>query len=206
MLNPSTKFDDFTAEYFGPLEFRPNATSGRGLFATEDIQPGDIISFQRPFAHCDGFIRDDGFVPDENYNESDRRQLEDYELSGIIANKIAFSPDLGPEIYKLWAGEELKILDANDPENRNVNIQRIRKIVGIHSTTYSTNINATLTPSIQFMNRSCTEANAIPNWTQNWIINRASKPIKKDQEILNNFGSSVPRLAERSQYAKDRGN
>lgn len=191
MRKTFTLFDDFTTEYVGPLEFRPNST-GRGVFAIKDIQPGDVILFQRDFAQTEGFVHDN-----QHPEAVERQQLAYFELMGLVANKIAFSPELGPQIYKLWAGQELKTLEADDPEIGKVNIERIRGIVSLHQKLFVPTGKPCLTLKMQFMNHSCTEANILTIHARNWVINTATKLIKSGQEICNDWVESIHTLDAR---------
>lgn len=191
LLNSYVTLDDFTPDYVGPIEFRPNSTSGRGVFATEDIQPGQVILLHRTFAEVDGFGKFDLY--DEPEVEK-RRVLGYYDLFGTITNKIAFAPELGPDVYKLWAGEAMRTLNVNDSENKKVNVKRIQEIIIRHKKYYSATMNPAFTTSnMSLMNHSCTEANVMTSHVSNWIFNSATKFVRKGQEICYDWVNTCQR-------------
>lgn len=184
LLNPDSKlatFDDFTAEYLGPIQFRINSSSGRGVFATDDINPGDVILFQRTFAEVEGVIREY-----DRGNGQLKQLLGCFELTGTIANKIAFAPELGPEVNKLWAGQDMKMLNDNHRENRKVNMDRIKKIVDIHAKSGDKG-STSLTTKMEFVTHGCTRANIRTAHSSNWTLISATKFIKKGNELYNEW-------------------
>lgn len=196
----------FAIDTLGPVEFRPDPITGRGVFATEDIAPGEVtIAMQRLLGKAVAIM-------DEQGNE-----LSAAELVSLIANKIAFAPEFGPEVYKLWAGNEFKRLEPSDPEIYKVHIGRIQKLVddyAVFSPDNTLSLNTVerpstyawgLSPFLSRLNHSCVGANIESRYHDNWTFVRATKPIKKGEEILTQWIPVTTTLERRREDLTNRG-
>lgn len=182
------------SEYIGHIEFRRNSPSHRGVFATRDIAPGDILLMQRTFAEIEKRAPSDPLYT-EILHES-AKYLGYSELVEIIANKIALSPELGQDIYNLWGGVKFPPLEKSDPQNKLVDVGRISCIVRIHARFCGQNC-GDVTPKVALISHSCVDSNVYIHHGPGWCVVRAVRPINKGGELLTQWFNVASSLAYR---------
>ncbi|OXA64465.1 hypothetical protein Fcan01_00367 [Folsomia candida] len=94
---------------------------GDGYFATQDLEPGTVLLISKPFAALYVSPREKSAF---SFNTSTLKYIV-----GVMANKIRLDPSLGRDLYKMWAGPDLKsLIDNEDSKITKVNVARIKKI------------------------------------------------------------------------------
>ncbi|XP_035702435.1 uncharacterized protein LOC118433986 [Folsomia candida] len=178
---------DRISEFRGPVEIgKSSFAEGEGLFATQDLEPGTILLVGKPFA---GVYVD----PQEKPTFSLNTVTHEY-LVGVMANKIRLDPDLGRDIYKLWAGPDLKSLTDNDVNITKVDIARIRNICNINyrgrnSDRAATFISCGVWIPPSKINHSCIDVNVMYHHHDISLIMMVTtfKKVKKGEEILASY-------------------
>ncbi|OXA61356.1 uncharacterized protein LOC110843626 [Folsomia candida] len=181
---------DRISEFLGPIELgKSKICDGDGLFATEDLEPGTILLVGKPFSAL--------YVPPEDKEAFLLNTTTHSYHIGVIANKIWLDPDLGRDLYKLWAGPDLKpLLDNADPKITKVDIARINKICD-YNVAFSygdlekeeTYISEGVYPSASKINHSCIDANVIYAHHDSSLVMTITtfKQVKKGEEILMSY-------------------
>jgi tetratricopeptide (TPR) repeat protein len=187
-------------EYTGPVEIKQVPKIGRGMIATEDIQPGQQVLISKAFG-----IHKYKSSPYEtklsmNFGTSSVSLPGHDAVMAQIANKLYFEPESAHEVYSLFAGPPLgHLAEAADKlKDSLVDMKRIDRILvfNAHScgtkeesikldiTSQNSYCGSGLWIKASYMNHSCSEANC--GWTilGDIMIVRAFKVIKKGEEIL----------------------
>ncbi|OXA64464.1 uncharacterized protein LOC110843117 [Folsomia candida] len=174
-------------EFVGAIEFG-NAKSEigecQGAFATQDLEPGTILLVSKPFAGL--YVR-----PEEKKTFLLNTSTHEH-LVGLMANKIRLDPDLGRDLYKLWAGPDLKFLTDKEDPVKKVDIARIRNICHFNTRGYKdddTFISCGVYIPSSKINHSCIDANVMYHHHDVSLIMMVTtfKKVKKGEEILMSF-------------------
>ncbi|OXA44970.1 uncharacterized protein LOC110857289 [Folsomia candida] len=183
---------DRIPEFRGHVQLeKSKICDGEGLFATQDLELGTIILFCKPFAGL--------YVNPEEEKAFKQTTPTNQYLIGIVANKIWLDPQLGRDVYALWAGPKLKTLtDNEDPKMRKVDIVRISKICHFNFT--GNNLDEDVTDCEDFIscgvwipvskiNHSCIDANVIYFHHDTSLVMMVTtfKEVKKGEEILMSY-------------------
>jgi tetratricopeptide (TPR) repeat protein len=214
-IKEEVQFVDDVCEYTGPVTIRDVPKKGRGLVATEDIQPGQIVVISKAFALAK--LKKNQEVEQLSLNlDTKRMNLPGHEaLVAQIANRIYFEPESGEEFYNLFAGPELGTLGHEPWKVTSVDLKRIDRIVNLNSFSCTNKTDATkfgtnegggsvigsaiwVLPSL--INHSCL-ANC--KWIPygDVLIIRAFQLIKKGEEILIPYVSPTASFEERKKIS-----
>lgn len=198
---------DRISEFRGPVELGESIVGdGEGLFATEDLETGTILLVCKPFAAL--YLR-----PEEK--EAFLLSMSTHEhLVGVMANKIWLDPALGRDLYKLWAGPDLKPLtDDEDLEMSKVDIARITKICDYNITiSYgdaedeeSCISDGIWLPSAK-INHSCVDANVTLCHHDSALVTLVTtfKQVKKGEEILTSYSDPLNPMSSKN-YVETHG-
>ncbi|XP_035711095.1 uncharacterized protein LOC110854503 [Folsomia candida] len=180
---------DRISEYRGPLRLGPsNIGKGEGLFATEDLAVGTVLIVCKPFAGL--------YVQGEEKEEfSINTNCYKY-LVGTMANKIWLDPQLGREIYTLWAGPELKSLEDDDPKIEKVDMARLEKIYffNVTNTGFAGQcadhfISAGIWIPQSKIIHSCVDANVMIGVHESSLVMMGTtfKEVKQGEEIVSSY-------------------
>jgi len=186
-------------EFNGAVElfFNDGRKADRGLRATADIQPGQLLMCSKAFAYeksKKSHHRDRELVSSGEVDNALSLFGEAEDLYVKAAYKIAYQPEeSGPEFYKLFAGPELAYLRENSETSQFVDMKRIRSIVQYNcfGTGAGNRISGQVTDTYtavwtlpSMINHSCSDANA--SWSNHGdiLVVRAIKKIAKGEEIF----------------------
>jgi tetratricopeptide (TPR) repeat protein len=214
-IKEDVQFVDDVCEYTGPVTLHDIPMKGRGLVATEDIQPGQIVIISKAFALAKLKKKEEVVQISMNL-DTKRMNLPGHEaLVAQIAYKIYFEPESGKELYDLFAGSELGILGSEPWKVTSVDLKRIDRIVNLNAfsctnktetTQFGTNEGGGsicgsaiwVLPSL--INHSCL-ANC--KWIPygDVLIIRAFQLIKKGEEILIPYVSPTESYEERKKIS-----
>ncbi|OXA64713.1 Protein STIP1 [Folsomia candida] len=192
---------DRISEFRGPIQLaKSKIGEGEGLFATQDLEPGEVLLVCRPFAAV--------FVPSEEHKTFSLNSTTRAYLVGLIANKIRLDPELGRDIYTMWAGPDLKSLTENeDLKMTKVDITRIENICKFNSTSVGSGvetgerfISTGVWISSSKINHSCIDSNAMYRNHDSSLIMMVTtfKRVKKGEEILVSYVDAMRPLPMRN--------
>jgi tetratricopeptide (TPR) repeat protein len=180
---------DTVAEYKGPVEIDSTIPGkGRGMIATEDLKPGQLLVAARAFEIIFDECTDTGT------------------LEMAIAQKLALDPDLAPSFYELFAGNDLGFLRKGHVVNPVVDLDRITGICTMNAFGNSRNTTGYghdsrglwLMPS--FFNHDCIDFNCTWKCLGDFIFVRSLKHIKTGGELLISYTDSAEPYEERVKF------
>lgn len=162
---------------------------GRGLIATSDINPGQLILSTKAFAV---YVSS----PCEDYFESVSSLIK------TIVGRLKKDRELCKELYQLSAGKKLGFLDPKDPRLcTKIDVARIRGILKVNLFRQKF-INGTecfgLWILTAFINNDCHDSNCTNTLYGNVRQIRCLKPIKKGEEILISYRTVAVPLWQQS--------
>ncbi|XP_035711243.1 uncharacterized protein LOC110854505 [Folsomia candida] len=183
------------SEYRGPLRLGPSSIGeGEGLFATQDLAVGTVLLVCKPFAGL--------YVKSKDTKAFSENASPHEYLVGTMANKIWLDPQLGREIYTLWAGPELKSLKDDDPKITKVDIDRITKIY--HANFARADADAFISCGVWIppskINHSCVDANVMIGHHETSLVMTVTtfKEVKNGDEIVASYVDPVRPFPERN--------
>ncbi|OXA45002.1 uncharacterized protein LOC110857146 [Folsomia candida] len=191
---------DRIAEFRGPIQLKKSKIcKGEGLFATQDLEPGTVLLVCKPFAGL--YVN-----PEEKKTFLDSTTPNEY-LVGVMANKIWLDPQLGRDLYALFAGPELKTsTDNEDPKMRKVDIARIRQICSFNFTGSSCSkeenekfISCGVWIPASKINHNCIDANVMYVHHDSSLVMMVItfRKVKKGEEILMSYVDAMQPLERR---------
>jgi tetratricopeptide (TPR) repeat protein len=208
-IEVDVQFVDDVCEYTGPVTIRDIPKKGRGLIATEDIQPGQIVIISKAFALAKQNQNEEVAQFSMNLDTKQTNLPGHDALVAQIAYKIHFEPESGEEFYNLFAGPELGSLGSEPWRATSVDVKRIDRIVCLDAfcctkepdkriedeeSVYGCAI--WVLPS--FINHSCVANCKFIPYGDVMIV-RAVQPIKKGEEILVPYCIPILSYADRKQ-------
>lgn len=212
--NPRADVADFSL----PVEVKDSSNGGRGLFATRDLKLGDLVLCEKAF--CSVFENDKDWFAAWEYSEGKLSMAASTaSLWNIAVQKLMLNPSTIPGAMTLrghYEGIGEKPLHVDD--NAVVDAFQIRSIIesnafGLptpskqrstrpfgftaeHQGTTPLGDNTGLFLKVSMMNHSC-----VPNvrkiFLGDVIIIRATRPIKKGEEILQSYAQTDADVKER---------
>lgn len=218
--------DDKVPEFTGPLVLIPDIDGkGRGLVATEDIHPGQLLIGVKAFslnattptpkspATSSMVLKMKSKQLDLGIEDMETVFAKPCEKQAVksIANKLLFDPQLGAEFYNLTAGTDLGHFEPGDARSGNVDMKRINEIVRINA--FGSDRRKECTP-VEFMglwilpsyfNHSCSEYNCSWIICGEWMMVKAIAEIKKGEELTLAYKSPVFSYGARHHYFSSLG-
>lgn len=174
-------YDDSFPEFVGPISVRSVKGKGRGIFATQDLAPGELIMGSRALAIV---------FPDSNPASSSRLLREIKKLGSLresVADLIRKDSTFAAQVYDLYAGPGLGYLET--PAENLIDMDRIERICSFNAFQgsvlgYASENCFGLWYLPSFLNHDCLGGNA--RWTvfKNFMFVRVIKKIRKDEEVL----------------------
>jgi tetratricopeptide (TPR) repeat protein len=176
-------------EYYGSTKLSQIDGRGRGLVATKNIYPGELVLANRALA----IVNPD---PTSQTSSPLLAKVKRFRLlKESVADVVKVSPDHAKKLYHLHAGPKLGFLEPHETENMHknnpVDIKRIEGICIVNGFESQSGSNfregegsCGLWYLASFLNHDCTDANA--NWAiyNDFIFVRAVKLIRSGEEIL----------------------
>jgi len=219
-------------EYNGPYEVRKVTGKGRGLFATRDIQPGELILASRAeeiIFYCDCDETSEIKISHQSGSSTlDTGSHED--TVAALCRRIKTDPQVCKKLYSLDGGLKFRPLSQDQIDKRYlstasnvdpVDMERIANVVRNNSFRYAEFGNPVNKKSAfespfdsqaaafwilpSYMNHDCGNANA--NWLmlRDFFFSRATRLIPKGEEITTLYVCAFSSLKDRDKVAKSHG-
>lgn len=184
------------AEFKGPVVVKPTPSKGRGLFATETINAGQLILASKAFAYV---ADDDPYEMVMNVNIETNRMTTKTQtrLVSSILHILKENPEKCPEVYDLYAGPELGhvVYEKDVQADHLYDMKRIDAICSYnafgrekHKFRRGASDYSGLWITTSYINHSCVDANSFFHQSGNFIFLRAFHDIRADAEILISYG------------------
>ncbi|GAA6059916.1 hypothetical protein JCM10212_005299 [Sporobolomyces blumeae] len=199
--------DLLSGDFVGPIEVRQveGRGGGRGVFATRDVKPGDLLLVEKSFA-----TGRDGSVKSKNVMAFDvvtHTRLLDCDLNLIenVVAKLCDEPDSVADLASLYGGAKfppsstrpfdfVRPFDVEHLGTPDVDITRVEAICDHNSFRKGTERDDPWTASLflraSMVNHSCV-SNASWSVVGGVVIVRARTAIKAGEEILIDYGLST---------------
>ena len=189
-------------EYIGPVEIRHYSGRGRGVTATENISPGQLIIVSKALAIV---------YPDKEHLTSSKLVNDVKKLGALreaVVDLLNSNTESSKLVYQLHAGPELGVLapeKAPLSEPSVIDMKRIERICSLNGfeSHYGAESNGSsyglwFAPS--FLNHDCFDSNAHWSVFQNYMFIRATKKILKNDEVLISYVDPNQSFAVRRKF------
>lgn len=196
---------DYTGSMIAPAEFPGR---GRGLVATRDIVPGELLLVARPFAIGRGEPCRKSFVVGMNLFTETMDPYPHYDLIAFLLERIVDEPALYDRLYSLYPGSSFPSSPPPSSTPPSLDTSRLESIATFNSfhTESLSQKTATLSPADErashihapsslydvpsLLNHACV-GNVTYSFLASTIFFRARRAIAKGEELLDSVRRSL---------------
>lgn len=205
------KFDEL-AEFVGPVIVKNTATKGRGLFATDAIQAGQLIMGSKAFARIVDNRPEEFFLNTRFEHKSGRKSTKDRaqtQLIAEVAHILKEDPEKCQEVYNLYSGPEFSNHLPIGAHGSVIDMKKIEAIClynqfgkGQAGVIRVKERESGLWLSPSYINHSCVDANSSWFTRGDFLFVFAFHNIAKDEEILISY---MPPTVKRTTFFETHG-